>query len=63
MTPMCSEHAALLKCIVKKQKYDQTARLVYADWLEERDDPGYLIFRYYQPETWILMVDPETTMY
>lgn len=51
MTPIDSEHAALLKGIAKNLN-NQTARKVYADWLQERGNPGWLVVAYYPIEQW-----------
>ena len=51
MTPIDSEHAALLRGIAKNLK-NETARKVYSDWLQEKGDPGWLIVASYPPEDW-----------
>ena len=55
MTPIDSEHAALLKGIAKNLN-DATARKVYADWLQERGNPGWLIVANYPPVQWPVWV-------
>jgi uncharacterized protein (TIGR02996 family) len=51
VTPIDSEHAALLKGIAKNLS-DATARKVYADWLQERGNAGWLIVAHYPIEQW-----------
>lgn len=51
MTPICSEHAALLKRIAKYPE-DNTGRKVYADWLQERGEIAWLIVANYHPFVW-----------
>ncbi len=53
MTPICSEHAALLRGIAKNTN-DRTAQLVYADWLQERGNPGWVIVRNYHIRDWLI---------
>lgn len=56
VTPICSEHAALLRGIAAKTK-DQTAQKVYADWLQEHGNPGWLIVTCYKAEEWYIRCD------
>ncbi len=51
MTPICTEHAALLRGVAKNMK-DRTARQVYADWLQERGNAGWIIVANYPVEQW-----------
>ena len=51
MTPIDSEHAALLKGIAKNLN-NATARKVYADWLQERGNPGWIVVANYPIEEW-----------
>ncbi len=51
MTPICSDHAALLKRIARHPE-DRHCRKVYADWLQERGDIGWLIVDSYHPYSW-----------
>lgn len=51
MTPICSEHAALLKRIAKYPE-DHTGRKVYADWLQEREEICWVIVANYHPFVW-----------
>lgn len=53
MTPICTEHAALLRCIAKNTN-DRTAQLVYADWLQEHDNPGWFVVRNYDIRDWLI---------
>lgn len=39
MTPICSEHAALLRAVAKKPD-DKDACRLYSDWLQERGNIG-----------------------
>ena len=55
MTPIDSEHAALLKGIAKNLN-NATARKVYADWLQERGNPGWIIVANYPLEQWPVWV-------
>lgn len=51
MTPVCSEHAALLKAIAKNlQEY--SAQDAYSDWLQEKGNCGWLIVKNYPPTQW-----------
>lgn len=56
MTPICSEHAALLRRIAKHPE-DNTACKVYADWLQERGEIGWLIVAHYHPYSWPVRYD------
>lgn len=51
MTPVDSEHAALLKGIAKNLN-NVTARKVYADWLQERGNAGWIVVANYPVEQW-----------
>lgn len=60
MTPICSEHAALLKRIAKNLN-DRTARGVYADWLQERGEPAWYVVANYPATLWFQEVQwPES---
>ena len=57
MTPMCSEHAALLRGIAKNTN-DKLAQKVYADWLQERGNPGWLIVLSFPIQEWAVRQRP-----
>lgn len=52
MTPICSEHAALLKRIARHPE-DRHCRKVYADWLQERGDPAWYVVANYEVAEWV----------
>jgi uncharacterized protein (TIGR02996 family) len=51
MTPIDGDHAALLRGIARNLN-DATARKVYADWLQERGNAGWIVVAHYPPEQW-----------
>ena len=51
MTSVDSEHAALLRGVAKNLN-DATARKVYADWLQERGNAGWIVVANYPVEQW-----------
>lgn len=55
MTPIDAEHAALLRGVARNLK-DATARKVYADWLQERGNAGWMVVAYYPVEQWPVWV-------
>jgi len=55
VTPICSEHAALLKRIADNVQ-DFTAQKVYSDWLQERDNAGWFVVSMYPIEDWSITI-------
>ncbi len=53
MTPICSEHAMLLRALAHNTN-DKTALKAYADWLMERGNPGWLIVLSYKVHDWFV---------
>lgn len=51
MTPIDAEHAALLRGIAANTN-NKIAQRVYADWLQERGNPGWLIVTSYPIADW-----------
>jgi uncharacterized protein (TIGR02996 family) len=56
MTPIDSEHAALLKKVAANTN-DQIAQKVYADWLMEHNNPGWVIVLNYRIQDWPIWCD------
>lgn len=56
MSPICSEHAALLRAVAKNTN-DHGARDAYTDWLQEHSNPGWLIVQSYLPQDWATFVN------
>jgi len=59
VTPICSEHAALLLGVAKNLR-NLTAQQVYADWLQERGNCGWLIVAEYPAKDWPRFVEGQT---
>jgi uncharacterized protein (TIGR02996 family) len=57
VTTVDDEHAALLRGIAKNLN-NRAACLVYADWLQERSNPGWFTVANYPSWEWVLPADP-----
>lgn len=51
MTPICTEHAALLRALARNTN-DKVGQKAYADWLQERGNPGWIIVANYPIQDW-----------
>lgn len=60
VTPICDEHAALLKAVAKNTSDIQTQE-VYADWLQERGNAGWIIVVNWPCWEWMKYVDYDDT--
>lgn len=55
MIPICDSHAALLRKVAENLSAVESRR-VYADWLQENGNCGWLIVARYPPEQWPVWV-------
>ncbi len=65
MTPICTEHAALLRALARNTN-DKGAQRAYSDWLQERGNPGWLIVVSYPITQWfvkICITEPDSEEY
>lgn len=56
MTPIDNEHAVFLMALAKNTN-DKTTQMVYADWLQEKGNAGWIVVANYPVHLWPVPVD------